>query len=70
MNGLDIEVIRAETLTIPDQAKMIVIKDMETFKKGNDFFLIIKDLRKRIAVTFDPMEKAAKEGKQIGRAHV
>ncbi len=59
----EIEVIRKEVLTIPDQAKMIVVKDAETFKKGNDFFLIIKALRKRIADTFDPMEKAAKEAK-------
>lgn len=59
----EVEVIRAEVLPIPDQAKMIVVRDAETFKKGNDFFLIIKGLRKRIAATFDPMEKAAKEAK-------
>ena len=63
MNGTDLEVIRAEVLPIPDQAKMIVVKDAETMTKANQFFLIIKGLRKRIAITFDPMEKAAKEAK-------
>ncbi len=63
-NGTEVEIIRAEVLTIPDQAKMILVKDAETMTRANSFFLIIKGLRKRIAATFDPMEEAAKETKR------
>ncbi len=59
-----IEAIRTEVMPIPEQAKLILVKDTESMTKANQFFLIIKGLRKRIAITFDPMEKAAKEAKQ------
>ncbi len=64
MNGTEVEVIRQEVIPIPEQAKMIVVKDAVTMAKANAFYLIIKGLRKRIAATFDPMESAAKETKR------
>lgn len=59
-----VELIKKEVLPIPEQAKLIVVKDAATMANANSFFLIIKGLRKRIAATFDPMEKAAKQTKQ------
>jgi hypothetical protein len=50
-----VEVVRQEVMPIPDQAKMIVVRDQGTLVKANDFFLTIKALRKKISETFDPI---------------
>ena len=55
----EIEVVQKEVLPIPDQAKMIVVRDQPSLSKANDFFLTIKALRKKIAQTFDPIISAA-----------
>jgi hypothetical protein len=60
----DIEVVKAEVMPIPDQAKMIVVKDQESLKKANDFFIIIRALKKKIESVFGPMLKAAQVAKQ------
>lgn len=60
----EIEVVQKEVLPIPDQAKMIVVKDQTSLEKANDFFLVIRALKKKIADVFDPMEEAAKEAKR------
>ena len=54
-----VEVVRQEVMPIPDQAKMIVVRDQASLSKANDFYLTIKALRKKIADTFNPIiEKA------------
>ncbi len=58
------ETLKTETLPIPTQAKLIVVKDEQSLTKANDFFLVIRALKKKIAITFDPMEEAAKEAKR------
>lgn len=60
----EIETVQQEVMPIPDQAKIIVVKDQGSLRLANDFFLTIRALRKKIAAVFDPMEKAAKEAKQ------
>jgi len=59
-----VEVVRQEVIPIPDQAKMIVVRDEASLRLANDFFLTIRALRKRIATTFDPMEEGAKKAKR------
>lgn len=59
MNATEVEVIRHEVMTLPDRAEMIVIKDQESMTRGNEFFLVIKGLRKKIADTMDPIISAA-----------
>ncbi len=54
-----IEAISTEVMTIPDQAKMIVIRDQMSMTRGNEFFLVIKGLRRKIADTMDPIISAA-----------
>jgi len=56
-----VEVVRQEVLPIPEQAKMIVVKNQLTLVKANDFFLTIKALRKKIADTFNPIIQKAHE---------
>jgi len=55
----EIEVVQAEVLPIPEQAKMIVVRDQPSLSKANEFFLTIKALRAKIAATFDPIIKKA-----------
>lgn len=55
----EIEVVQAEVLPIPDQAKMIVVRDQPSLSKANDFFLDINALRKKIDDTFSPIISAA-----------
>ncbi len=57
----EVEVIRAEVLPIPDQAKMILVRDAESMARGNEFFLVIRGLRKKIDDTFDPIISKAHE---------
>jgi hypothetical protein len=54
-----VEVVRQEVMPIPDQARMIMVRDQGTLLKANEFFLTIKALRKKIAQTFDPIITAA-----------
>lgn len=54
-----IETVKAEMLPIPQQAKMIVVRDEGSLKKANAFFLDIKALRRKISDVFNPIiEKA------------
>ncbi len=57
----EVEVIRAEVLLIPEQARMIMVRDAESMTRGNDFFLVIRGLRKKIDDTFDPIITKAHE---------
>jgi hypothetical protein len=57
----EIEIVQAEVLPIPEQAKMIVVRDQPSLSKANDFFLTIKALRKKISQTFDPIIQKAHE---------
>lgn len=50
-----VEIVKNEVLPIPDQAKMIVVKDEGTLSKANEIFLTIKALRKKIGEVFDPI---------------
>lgn len=50
-----VEIVKQEVLPIPEQAKMIVVKDQGSLRLANDFFLTIKALRKKISDTFDPI---------------
>lgn len=62
MNGeTQVEQVRQEVMPIPDQAKMIIVKDQSTLSRANDFFLTIKALRKKIADTFNPIIQKAHE---------
>jgi len=54
-----VEVVRQEVMPIPDQAKMIVVKDQPSLMRANAFFLDIKALRKKIDDTFSPIIQAA-----------
>jgi hypothetical protein len=57
----EIETIRQEVMPIPDQAKMIIVKDAGSLSRANEFFLIIKALRKKISETCDPVIKKTNE---------
>lgn len=57
----EIEIVQKEVTPIPDQAKMIIVRDQGTLAKANDFFLTIKGLRKKIADTFNPIIQKAHE---------
>jgi hypothetical protein len=67
MNGsaavIDItpESVAALALPIHDQAKALSIVDLESLKRGNELLLNIKDIRKQIADTFDPLAAKAHE---------
>ena len=50
-----VEIVKQEVLPIPDQAKMIVVKDQISLQKANLFFLDIKALRKKISEVFNPI---------------
>ena len=56
-----VEEIRQEVMSIPEQAKMILVRDAESMAKGNEFFLVIKGIRKKINDTFDPIISKAHE---------
>lgn len=59
------ETLSQEVMTIPDQAKMILVKDSVSMTRANEFFLVIKGLRKKIADTMDPIIKAAHNAHKI-----
>lgn len=55
----EVEIVRQEALTVSDQVKRVVVIDPETMAKANEFFLIIKAMRKKIADKMDPLIAAA-----------
>jgi hypothetical protein len=57
----EIEVIKADVIPIPTEARMILVRDQESLEKANSFFLVIKGLRKKIADTFNPIIQKAHE---------
>jgi hypothetical protein len=59
MATTEVEVIRQEALTIPERAKLIVIKDQVTMSKANELFLVIKGLRKDLNAKMDPIIASA-----------
>ena len=56
-----VEAISKEVMTLPEQAKMVLVKDAESMARGNQLFLVIKGLRKKIDDTFDPIISKAHE---------
>ncbi len=51
----EIETVKAEVMPIPQQAQMIIVKDQGSLSRANEFYLVIRGLRKKIADTFDPI---------------
>lgn len=58
-NGTEVEVIKAEVMTIPETARGIIVIDQGSMAKANQYFLVIKGIRKKIADTMDPIISAA-----------
>jgi hypothetical protein len=56
-----VESVSREVIPIPEQAKLILVKDQASMTRANEFFLVIKGLRKKIAETMDPIIKSAHE---------
>lgn len=54
-----LEAVSREVMPIPDQAKMIVVRDQATMTRANEFFLVIKGLRKKISDVMDPIIQSA-----------
>src|SRR5690606_19711824 len=59
--NLEIQAVETKALSVPDQAKLIQITDDESFQKAGVLLLSIKDIRKEIDRTFDPIVKKAHE---------
>lgn len=65
MTETSLEKLNQEVQGYPEQAGHIIIHNNETLKKGNDFLLAIKTMRKKIGETFNPIiEKAHKAHKE------
>lgn len=65
MTKPSLERLEKETLGFPNRAKRIIVYDNKTLSTANDFLLSIKQLRKEIADTFNPIiEKAHKAHKE------
>jgi hypothetical protein len=60
----EVQKVNQEVPQLADQAKMILVKDQETLAKANDFFLVIRQMRKKIGDIFNPIIEAAKEAKR------
>jgi len=60
----EIETVSKEVMPISEQARMISVIDHPTLVKANDFFLVIRQMRKKIGDVFDPIIEAAKEAKR------
>ncbi len=52
---MEADEIRMEVMTIPNQAKMIMVIDQESLSQANIFFLNIKGIRKKIEEIFGPI---------------
>src|SRR3990172_1282935 len=58
-NDLEVQELETKALSLPEQAKLLDVRDNATFEKAGALLLAIKDLRKKINETFDPViEKA------------
>jgi hypothetical protein len=53
--------IQERALTVPEQAKAIIIITNEDYTRAGEILLTIKDIRKEIDATFDPIIKKAHE---------
>ena len=60
----EIETVQKEVTPLSEQALMIRVQDMPTLAKANDFFLVIRQMRKKIGDVFSPIIEAAKETKR------
>jgi len=60
----EIETVQKEVMPISEQARMISVIDHPTLVKANDFFLVIRQMRKKIEDVFSPIIEAAKETKR------
>jgi tetratricopeptide (TPR) repeat protein len=58
---MDQNEITERALTVPEQAKAIMIKSNEDYVRAGEILLVIKDLRKEIDSFFDPICKKAFE---------
>ena len=58
---MDKQEITERALTVPDQARAVEIRSNEDYVKAGEILLVIKDLRKQIDETFDPIIKKAHE---------
>ena len=60
----EIEIVQKEVMPLSEQIMMIRVQDQPTLVKANDFFLLIRQMRKKIGDVFDPIIEAAKEAKK------
>lgn len=60
----EIETVQKEVTPLSEQALIIRVQDQLTLTKANDFFLVIRQMRKKIGDVFDPIIEAAKEAKR------
>ena len=58
---MEAQEITERALTVPEQAKGLMIKSHEDYARAGEMLLVIKDLRKEIDATFDPIIKKAHE---------
>lgn len=56
---IEINEVETRALSVPEQAKAIVIRDDAGMESANELLLAIKDIRKQINEVFDPPIKAA-----------
>jgi hypothetical protein len=54
-----IEIVQQEVMSVPDRAKLIIVKDQQSLQNANLIFLDIKGLRKKIEEVFSPIIQAA-----------
>ena len=57
----EIESISKEVMSIPEEARLIIVKNPILLAKANAFFLVIRGLRDKINLTFDPIISKAHE---------
>ena len=60
----EIETVQREVTPLSEQALMIKVQNQPTLRQANDFFLILRQMRKKIGDVFDPIIEAAKEAKR------
>ncbi len=60
----EIETVKQEVTPVSEQALMIRVQDQPTLTKANDMFLVLRQMRKKIADVFSPIIEAAKETKR------
>lgn len=65
MTETSLQKLEKKVIGFPDQAKLIMVHDGKTLNGANDFLLTIKEMRKQVKETFDPIiEKAHKTHKE------